>query len=279
MRTLDDDLGHRLELPRSPTRVVSLVPSLTEALAVSVPDRSGGSDRLVHPSRRSRGHPGARHEEPGPCDAIVGFSRTWWWPTRRRTAGSTSSVCARPDPGVGDGGRVGRRGPVVAAAAAGRRPGSGSTPMAHSGHGRVGAGRPSSWARVVVPIWRDPWMVVGPQTFSGDLIARMGLATSVADASSRYPKREIVRMSWWRRDPTWSFCPTSPIRSGRGRARGLPRRSPARWCRAETSPGTGRQWLPPGSRAHRTDRSRSGALTVGGRRAVLPQPGCQTFRR
>jgi len=29
-------------------------------------------------------------------------------------------------------------------------------------------------ARVVVPIWRDPWMVVGSGTFSGDLVSRLG---------------------------------------------------------------------------------------------------------
>jgi hypothetical protein len=45
-------------------------------------------------------------------------------------------------------------------------------------------------ARVVVPIWRDPWMVVGSRTFSGDLIGRLGLTHVLAGSEDRYPKVE-----------------------------------------------------------------------------------------
>ena len=49
MSLLHDDLGRRLTLERTPTRIVSLVPSLTEALAVSVPDRLvGATDYCTH---------------------------------------------------------------------------------------------------------------------------------------------------------------------------------------------------------------------------------------
>lgn len=49
MPTLHDDLGRRLELARPPTRVVSLVPSLTEALAATVPERLvGATDYCTH---------------------------------------------------------------------------------------------------------------------------------------------------------------------------------------------------------------------------------------
>lgn len=44
--------------------------------------------------------------------------------------------------------------------------------------------------RVVVPIWRDPWMVVGPRTFTADLCRRLGWEVVVpegADAEQRYP--------------------------------------------------------------------------------------------
>jgi ABC-type Fe3+-hydroxamate transport system substrate-binding protein len=41
--------------------------------------------------------------------------------------------------------------------------------------------------RVVVPVWRDPWMVVGSRTFTGDLLARAGLRNVYADSSDRYP--------------------------------------------------------------------------------------------
>jgi len=42
--------------------------------------------------------------------------------------------------------------------------------------------------RVAVPIWRDPWMWVGARTFTGDLLARLGLVNAVT--GERYPKAE-----------------------------------------------------------------------------------------
>ena len=47
---------------------------------------------------------------------------------------------------------------------------------------------PGSGLRVAVPVWRDPWMVVGPRTFTGDVLARLGLVNVFADAADRYPK-------------------------------------------------------------------------------------------
>lgn len=41
--------------------------------------------------------------------------------------------------------------------------------------------------RVAVAIWRDPWMVVGGSTFTGDLARRLGWANAFADAPERYP--------------------------------------------------------------------------------------------
>ena len=41
--------------------------------------------------------------------------------------------------------------------------------------------------RVVIPVWRDPWMVVGSRTFTGDLAARLGLDNVYAGHPERYP--------------------------------------------------------------------------------------------
>jgi ABC-type Fe3+-hydroxamate transport system substrate-binding protein len=41
--------------------------------------------------------------------------------------------------------------------------------------------------RVAVPIWRDPWMVVGSTTFTGDLLGRLGLVNVFAHSRERYP--------------------------------------------------------------------------------------------
>lgn len=41
---------------------------------------------------------------------------------------------------------------------------------------------------VAVPIWRDPWMVVGSRTFTGDLLRRLGWRNVFADHPDRYPR-------------------------------------------------------------------------------------------
>lgn len=46
---------------------------------------------------------------------------------------------------------------------------------------------PAATARVVVPIWRDPWMVVGRPTFTADLLARAGFEVVTAGVDGRYP--------------------------------------------------------------------------------------------
>lgn len=43
---------------------------------------------------------------------------------------------------------------------------------------------------VVIPIWRDPWMVVGGDTFTSDLAARLGWRNVFAD-ESRYPHTDV----------------------------------------------------------------------------------------
>ncbi|UOE22108.1 cobalamin-binding protein [Thermobifida halotolerans] len=51
---------------------------------------------------------------------------------------------------------------------------------------------PPPTARVAIPVWRDPWMVVGGATFTGDLARRLGLANVFADHPGRYPRVELA---------------------------------------------------------------------------------------
>jgi ABC-type Fe3+-hydroxamate transport system substrate-binding protein len=55
----------------------------------------------------------------------------------------------------------------------------------------------AAWARLpvpearttaVVPVWRRPWMVLGRDTFAGDVLARLGVDNLYATHPERYPK-------------------------------------------------------------------------------------------
>jgi ABC-type Fe3+-hydroxamate transport system substrate-binding protein len=47
---------------------------------------------------------------------------------------------------------------------------------------------------VAIPVWRDPWMVVGASTFTGDLARRLGWANAFADSPDRYPKVDLAEI-------------------------------------------------------------------------------------
>jgi hypothetical protein len=47
---------------------------------------------------------------------------------------------------------------------------------------------------VAIPVWRDPWMVVGGRTFVSDLARRLGYANAFAEADGRYPHVELAEI-------------------------------------------------------------------------------------
>ena len=54
--------------------------------------------------------------------------------------------------------------------------------------------------RVAVPIWRDPWMVVGSDTFTGDLLRRLGWENVFAESTGRYPHVTVAEIEEARPD-------------------------------------------------------------------------------
>jgi ABC-type Fe3+-hydroxamate transport system substrate-binding protein len=48
--------------------------------------------------------------------------------------------------------------------------------------------------RAVIPIWRRPWMAVGRDTFTGDLLARLGVDNVLAGSPDRYPRFDPARL-------------------------------------------------------------------------------------
>ncbi|MFF5130578.1 helical backbone metal receptor [Streptomyces syringium] len=47
---------------------------------------------------------------------------------------------------------------------------------------------PAPPRRAVVPVWRRPWMVLGRDTFAGDVLARLGVVNIHAGHGERYPR-------------------------------------------------------------------------------------------
>ncbi|MCX5379312.1 helical backbone metal receptor [Streptomyces sp. NBC_00091] len=60
-----------------------------------------------------------------------------------------------------------------------------------------------AWARVeplgeltaFVPVWRRPWMVLGRDTFAGDLLARLGVRNVYAGHPERYPRVPVEELA------------------------------------------------------------------------------------
>ena len=51
-----------------------------------------------------------------------------------------------------------------------------------------GRSRAQPSRRAVIPVWRRPWMVLGRDTFAGDVLARLGVANVYAGHAERYPE-------------------------------------------------------------------------------------------
>ncbi|WP_426245859.1 helical backbone metal receptor [Nocardioides sp. LHG3406-4] len=190
-----DDLGHPYTARLPATRVVSLVPSITEALASVCPDAVvGATDWCVRPAdlstTRVRGTKNpdlAAIRALAPDVVVANKEENRALDVRRlRSAGvpvwvteietvprAVESLERLFDVALGW--------PRPAWLDEARRLWCEPVPSATS-------------ARVVVPIWRDPWMVVGSSTFTGDLLRRLGLENAFADHPQRYPHVEVAEI-------------------------------------------------------------------------------------
>lgn len=189
-----DDLGYAAELASSPRRVVSLVPSLTEAVAATCPDRLvGATDWCTHPADldvvRVRGtkNPNldairdlrpdlvvANKEENRELD--VRRLRESGVPVYVTDIETVSGALDSMERLFRDVLGVGVPGWLLDA----RKEWDGPVPV------------PA--LEVAVAIWRDPWMVVGSNTFTGDLMARLGWHNVFGQHEGRYPHVELAQL-------------------------------------------------------------------------------------
>ena len=188
---MNDDLGHPLDQTRPVRRIVSLVPSLTEAIAATRPEALvGATDWCTHPAdldvTRVRGTKNPDRQ------AIIDLAPDLVIANREENR--ELDITRLRDAGV----------PVwVTVIETVDQAFSSMRRMFAEALGwdapdwlveaeRVWAVPPSEDPRsVAIPIWRDPWMVVGSRTFTSDLVSRLGLTNAFADSSDRYPHVEL----------------------------------------------------------------------------------------
>jgi len=187
-RELIDDLGEPVPLAGRPTRVVSLVPSITEAVAASVPGvLVGATDYCTHPAELDV--------------ARVGGSK---YPKLAAVRGAAPDlVLANAEE---------NRPEDVAALRADGIPvwvteAAATVPIALASVRRLLAEAfdaapdwlaraEAEWAgppvpvraTAIVPVWRKPWVLVGRDTFAGDVLRRLGVANAYAEHTDRYPR-------------------------------------------------------------------------------------------
>lgn len=177
-----------MPLPSPPRRIVSLVPSLTEAVEVTAPGLIvGATDYCTYP----------------PTLEIqrVGGSK---FPSVERI------LALRPDLVIANA-EENRRADVAELSAAGiavwTTTAAATVPAALASMRRLFAdaldlGTPGwltaadrIWAeptpvgaQAIVPVWRRPWVVLGRDTFAGDVLRRIGIGNTYGGDTERYPR-------------------------------------------------------------------------------------------
>ncbi|KFZ82348.1 ABC transporter substrate-binding protein [Amycolatopsis sp. MJM2582] len=186
-----DDLGEVVPLREPASRVVSLVPSLTEAVEVSAPGRlAGATDYCTHPVDLDVPRVGgskypnvdkvlelepdlvlANSEENRPED--VERLRANGIPVWVMEASAT----------------------VPSALASIRRILTQAYDLAEPEWlveaEEIWRETSPERFRAVVPVWRKPWIVLGRDTFGGDVLRRVGIGNVYADHEERYPRPKL----------------------------------------------------------------------------------------
>jgi ABC-type Fe3+-hydroxamate transport system substrate-binding protein len=188
VRRLVDDTGAAVELPDVVERVVSIVPSLTESIAVTAPGLLvGATDWCTHPADldvpRVKGtknpdveaivglHPdlvlaNAEENRAPDLEALRAAGLAVWVTDVRTVDGAFTSLARMVN-------ACGLRRPEWIDEAAGAW---------------AGVGPMEPRRRAVVPIWRRPWMAVGSDTFTGAVLERLGVDNVLSDSPERYPR-------------------------------------------------------------------------------------------
>ncbi|MFI1977606.1 helical backbone metal receptor [Streptomyces wedmorensis] len=175
-------------------RVVSLVPSLTEAVAVTLPGvLVGATDWCSHPAGLDVVRIGGTKNPDVVAitalrpDLVLANEEENRAPDLDALRAAGIEVLVTEIRTLDQGLRELAR--VLAACGAPRRPRwLDDAEAAWEAVTPVGPAPDGTPLTAVVPIWRRPWMVVGRDTFAGDLLARLGVRNLYGDHPERYPR-------------------------------------------------------------------------------------------
>ncbi|MFE7586122.1 helical backbone metal receptor [Streptomyces gardneri] len=169
-------------------RVVSLVPSLTEAVAVSAPGvLVGATQWCTHPAGLDVARIGGTKNPDVAAitalkpDLVLANEEENRAPDLAALRAAGLDVLVTEIRTLDQGLRELER--VLAACGAPRRP-----RWLTEAEAAWEAVTPVGQVTAVVPIWRRPWMVLGSDTFAGDLLARLGVRNAYEDHPERYPR-------------------------------------------------------------------------------------------
>lgn len=205
MTELRDDLGAAVPLTVPARRVVSLVPSLTEAIAASAPGvLVGATEWCTHPGdldvSRVRGtkNPDRRAILDLAPDLVVANKEENRELDVRRLREAGAAVWVTDIETVPQ--ALASMRCLLREALELNQPAW----LARAQELWAGA-PPAQTSTVAVPIWRDPWMVVGPSTYTTDLLARLGRRNAFAggDPADRYPHVDLAEVDRAEIDEVW----------------------------------------------------------------------------
>ncbi|MFD0030244.1 helical backbone metal receptor [Streptomyces sp. NPDC055059] len=179
-----------MTVPRGP-RVVSLVPSLTEAVAVTLPGALvGATDWCAHPADLGSGlvriggtkNPDVERIIALAPDLVIANEEENRAPDLAALRAAGLDVLVTEIRDLPSALRELER--VLRACGSPRRP----RWLDEAAAAWDGLEPPTRRLRAAVPVWRRPWMVLGRDTFAGDVLARLGVDNVYADHGERYPR-------------------------------------------------------------------------------------------
>jgi ABC-type Fe3+-hydroxamate transport system substrate-binding protein len=199
-----------------PLRVVSLVPSLTEAVALTVPEiLVGATDYCTHPAGLAVARVGgskypdmARILALRPDVVLMNVEENRLSDAEALRAANVPVHQTYPRT-VDDALR--ELGEMLAFLGVAGEPAWLAAARAAWGPAGQGVGSEEKQrVRAVIPVWRKPWIVLGRDTFAGDVLRRLGIVNLFNDDAERYPRpklREILE-----RRPELIVLPDEPYR-------------------------------------------------------------------